>query len=288
MHNLANSKMKFNPVEYKKRLIKTWNEIAPRYHRRWASGCLGPFKSTTKLVAMAKIHRNYRVLDLACGTGVVTKQITKKIGKGGQVIGIDSSQTAIKIAKKWNQNKNIVDFVLADAEKISFKEKFDVVTCQYALFFFPNTNKVLQNVKECLKRHGSFAVSVHGNGKSVPYFSCIIDAVTKFIPDYFLPGTPSLDRFGTKSSLQKALSTAGFANIIIKQHTFEYSPGTFANYWNDYLRYIAKPLKEKIFKLTSQQRKTLRENVRKNTTPYLKNDHLVFPWKVLIATATKP
>lgn len=277
----------FNSIEYKKRLIKTWNEIAPRYHKKWIKGNIGPFKSTVKIVTMAKICRGDKVLDLACGTGIVTKQILKKIGTDGKIVGIDSSQTAIKIAKRWNDVAN-VDFVVADAEHIDFNEKFDVATCQYALFFFPNTNKVLKNLKYCLKKNGTLAVSVHGNKNSVPYFSSILDVVTTFIPDYLPPGAPSLDRFGTKTSLRKELGKVGFRNIRIEHYNFEYRPGTFENYWSDYLKYLAKPLREKIYKLTTQQRDTMKEQIRKNTISYTKrNGQIVFPWKVLVATATK-
>jgi ubiquinone/menaquinone biosynthesis C-methylase UbiE len=276
-------------MEYKKRIIKTWNEVAPRYHKRWVKGSTGPFKSTAKLVTMAKIQPHNKILDLACGTGLVTKQILKQVDNKGHVVGIDSSYTAIKIAKRWNNTKTNVDFILADAEHLNFNEKFDVVTCQYALFFFPNANKVLQNIKRCLKKNGILAISVHGDKNSVPYFSNILDVVTKFIPDYIPEGAPSLDRFGTKSRLQKTLSTAAFTNIKIKQYNFEYAPGTFANYWDDYLQYLAKPLKEKINKLTFQQRKEMKELIRKNTIPYTKsNGNIVFPWKVLIATARRP
>jgi len=140
-----------------------------------------------------------------------------------------------------------------------------------------------------LKKNGILAVSVHGNKNSVPYFSSIFDVVTKFIPDYVPPGAPSLDRFGTKTSLKKALTKAGFANVRIKQHNFEYRPGTFANYWNDYLKYLAKPLKEKIYKLTTYQNHLMKEQIRKNTLPYTKRSgQIVFPWKILIATAIKP
>lgn len=282
-------KTNFNSIEYKKRIIKTWNEIAPRYHKKWAKYNTGPFKSTKKLVSLANIHRKQKVLDVACGTGAVTKQILKHVSSNGQVIGIDNSLTAIKIAKKWNNTHTNANFVLADAEQIAFNEKFDAVTCQYALFFFPNANKVLQNIQHCLKKNGTITLSVHGDKNSVPYFSSILDAVTKFIPDYIPPGTPSLDRFGTKSNLQKILSKAGFINIRVKQYCFRYNPGTFTNYWADYLHYLAKPLKDKIYKLTTQQRKELRKAIRKNTTPYTKkNNQIVFPWKVLIATARKP
>ena len=287
---MANSKKtKLNSIEYKRRMITTWNEIAPKYHKRWAKDNIGPFKSTTKLVSMAKIRHGYKVLDLACGTGVVTKEILKKVGHSGQVTGIDSSQTAIKIAKRWNNAKPNVNFVIADAEQIVFNEKFDAITCQYALFFFPNTNIVLKQIRHCLKKNGTLAISVHGEKNTVPHFSSILDVMIKFIPDYIPPGTPSLDRFGTKTSLRKALEKADFTNIKINQHNFEYRPGTFSNYWNDYLKYLTKPLKEKIYKIPTHQRYSIREQIRKNTLPYTKKSgQIVFPWKVLIATAKNP
>jgi ubiquinone/menaquinone biosynthesis C-methylase UbiE len=277
---------KSHSLEYKKRLIEIWNEIAPRYHKKWAKDNIGPLKSTAKLVSIAKIHNDYKVLDLACGTGAVIKQILPKIGKNGQIVGIDSSQTAIKIAKKWNDKTN-VDFIISDAEYFNFNEKFDLVTCQYALFFFPNAHKSLQNIKHCLKKNGTLTISVHGEGRSIPFFSSILDVITKFIPDYLPPNAPNLDRFGTKKDLLKTLTRAGFTNIKIKHYNFTYKPGTFSNYWNDYLKYLAKPLKEKINKLSIQQRNELKEKIRKNTLSYTKNGQIIFPWKVLIAKATK-
>jgi ubiquinone/menaquinone biosynthesis C-methylase UbiE len=275
-------------IEYKKRLIKTWDEIALRYHKRWAKKSAGPFQSTTKLVGMAKIGRGDKVLDLACGTGAITKKILAKIGNGGHVIGVDSSTAAIKIAKRWASPKPNIDFVVSDVETLHFNEKFDAVTCQYALFFFPNAHKVLQNARRCLKKNGTLALAVHGAGNTVPYFSSILEVVTKFIPDYLPPGTPDLDRFGTKTKLKAAIMRAGFTNIRIREFTFSYSPGTFARYWGDYLKYLAKPLKEKINNLPRAKRRQLRDQIKQKTLHYTKNGKITFPWKVLVLTATKP
>ncbi|MFB1007239.1 MAG: class I SAM-dependent methyltransferase, partial [Nitrosopumilus sp.] len=77
--------MKITNSEYKQRNMKIWNEIAPRYHKRWASVDKGPFQSTKKLIELVKINKNNAVLDVACGTGVVTKQIQKKVGNLGYV-----------------------------------------------------------------------------------------------------------------------------------------------------------------------------------------------------------
>jgi len=278
--------MKMINSEYKQRNMKIWNEIAPRYHKRWASVNKGPFQSTKKLIELVKINKNNVVLDVACGTGVVTKQIQKKVGNLGYVIGVDTSTTAIKIAKKWNEKNKNLDFVNIDAENFSFSKKFDIITCQYALFFFPNAQKALKNMKNSLKKSGKIGISVHGSKDNVPFFNSILDSVTKYIPDYVPPGTPNLDRFGSKSALKAEVRKAGFSNIVVKEFIFNYSPGKFEDYWKNYIKYIAKPLKEKLNALEYSKRKEFKESVKEKTMQYTKkNGEILFPWQVLILTA---
>jgi ubiquinone/menaquinone biosynthesis C-methylase UbiE len=278
--------MKSIHSEYKQRNMKIWNEVAPRYHKRWASVNKGPFQSTKKLVELVNISKGDAVLDVACGTGVVTNEIQKKIGKSGYVVGIDTSSTAIKIAKKWNGKKSNVSFVNSDAEKFYFSKKFDVVTCQYALFFFPNAQKALKNMKNSLKKSGNIGISVHGSKDAVPFFSNIIDSVTRYIPDYVPPGSPDLDRFGTKSALKSEVRKAGFSKIVVKEHVFHYSPGKFEDYWKNYLKYIAKPLKEKLNELDHSKKTELKQLVKEKTSQYTKkNGEILFPWQVLILSA---
>lgn len=276
--------MKLDHAEYKQRNIKIWNEIAPRYHKRWASVNEGPFQSTSKLIELVNVSKGDSVLDLACGTGVVTKKIRDKIGNSGYVIGADASIEAIKIAKKWSGKKSNLDFVNIDAEKFSFSQKFDAVTCQYALFFFPNAQKALKNIRISLKKTGTLGISVHGH--KVPFFSNILDSVKKFIPDYATPSSPNMDRFGTKNALENEVKKAGFSKILVKDFTFSYSPGKFENYWKNYLKYVAKPLKEKLNSLDVSKRKELMCAVKQNTIAHTKkNGVIVFPWQVLILTA---
>ena len=280
-------KKKFNANSYKKNMISIWDEVAPRYHKRFAGKNVGPFKASSKLIELAKIKRDDSVLDVACGTGALTKKISKKVGPTGLVIGTDTSQNAIKIAKKWTgPNKNL-DFVVADAEKLFFGKKFDAITCQYGIFFFTNALKVIKNLKKHLKENGIIAISVHGDGDSVPFFSVILDAVTKYIPDYVPPGAPNFDRFGNKKALKKVVFDANFKNIRVKEFVFSYSPGTFSDYWSNYLKYVAKPIKKKLNSLSKEKKRKIRELVKKNSEPYIKNGRLVFPWKVLILTAKK-
>lgn len=280
--------MKFNQTDYKKRNISIWNEVAPRYHKRWTRINKGPFASTSELVLLLNIKKGDRILDLACGTGVVTKKIIQKVGNSGYVIGGDSSAKAIKIAKKWNPNKSNLDFVNVDAENFYFSKKFDIITCQYALFFFPNALKALKNMKNHLKKDGKLGITVHGTADRVPFFSSIFGAVTKIIPDYVPIGSPDLDRFGTNGSLENVVKKAGFKKIFINNFVFNFSPGTFENYWQNYLKYVPKPLKKKLDSLNQSEKKELKRLVRENVKPFTqKNKIIKFPWEVLILTAKK-
>ena len=158
--------MKSKATKYKQRIINIWNEVAPFYHNRWAKNEIGPFSVTNSLIKSARIKSGYTVLDLACGTGLVTKKILTRVGRG-QVYGVDSSKSALDIARKWVGKKQNIHFILGDAETIQFDTKFDTITCQYALFFFPNAQKVLKNMKKFLKKNGIIAMSVHGKHLSL-------------------------------------------------------------------------------------------------------------------------
>jgi len=271
-------------IKYKQRTIMVWNEVAPYYHKRWAKNEIGPLNVTNRLIKSAKIKSGQKVLDLACGTGLVTKKILDKVGKNGEVYGIDSSIAALKIAKKWVGDKKNIHLVSGDAETIEFNTKFDAITCQFALFFFPNEQIVLKNMKKFLKKNGIIALSIHGK-YNVPYFDSILDPIKKFIPDY-LPQYPEMDRFGTKEIFKQTLSKAGFQKIVVRKMTFQYSPGEFVDYWGNYKKYLSKPLKEKFNSLSNFQKKNLREMVLDNTKQYTgKNGKILFPWEVLVLTA---
>jgi len=271
-------------TKYKQRTISVWNEVAPFYHKRWAKNEIGPFAVTKKLLDLSKIKTGDSVLDLACGTGLVTKKLMRKVGKNGQIFAIDSSESALKIAKKWTGTSKNLHFVRGDAEKIQFKTKFDAITCQYALFFFPDEQKVLKNMKKVLKKDGKITLAVHGK-YNVPYFDSILEPIKKMIPDY-LPKYPEMDRFGTKETFSAAIKKAGFSKIVVKKFVFEYSPGIFSDYWNNYKKHLSKPLKEKFDSLTKFQKSNLREMIKDNTQEYTnKNGKIVFPWEVLVLTA---
>lgn len=134
--------------KWKKLTVKKYEYYATKYPM---------YKKTSKfLVKIANIKKGMIIVDLACGTGITTREILKKLGTSGKVIGIDSSKEMLNVAKKKNKQKN-VSFFQSKAEKINkiIKEKVDLVLCNSA-FWQTNMNKTLIGIKKILKNDGKF------------------------------------------------------------------------------------------------------------------------------------
>jgi len=278
-------KQKFDPVQYKLNSKVNWNVVAPDYHKDWADKHIGPFKSTLEIVKIAEINSHDKVLDVACGTGVVSKEIMRHI-EDGFLIGIDLSRTALTIAKKSIKKPN-AEFLEMDAEHMTLNTIFDRVLCQYALMFFPDVQRVLKSIKKILKKGGRITIAVHGAAEDVPYFSCIMNPVLRFIPDIRPEGTPTVHRFGNPDDLKSVLSKSGFHKIVVKKYNFQYTVNSFDEYWNDYMRSTANSIRPKIESHGKNIILQIKNEVKKTASKYENMGKIVFPWAVLIATATK-
>jgi ubiquinone/menaquinone biosynthesis C-methylase UbiE len=276
----------FNPIEYKINTRTNWNMIASQYHNNWADSDVGPFKSTKELVKAAEIKPDDSVLDLACGTGVVSKEISHILGSSGSLVGIDISSAALNIAKKSIQFRN-VDFIEMDAENLGFHANFDKMVCQYGLMFFPDAYKVLESIIGIMKKNGKIAIAVHGTQTGVPYFSCIMNSILHYIPDIRVKGTPTVHRFGNPEDLQNEINIAGFSDIKIKKFTFIYHTDNFEEYWTDYMNSTANSIWPKIKAKGIRIENKIKNEAEKNAVPFIKNEKIEFPWDVLIATAHK-
>ena len=276
----------FDPIQYKLNSKANWNTVAFDYHNNWADKHQGPFGSTKIVANLAKIKQNDKVLDLACGTGAVSKEIIQYLSDEGLLIGVDLSRTALSIAKKSIQNSH-VEFLEMDAEYFPFNIFFDKVLCQYGLMFFPNVKKVLENIQKILKKEGMLVVAVHGLPDEVPYFSSIMNPILKYFPDIRPEGTPTVHRFGDPDNLNSELSKAGFFKISIKKFEFYYEVGTFEEYWQDYMNTTANSIRPKIESHGNETILAIKSEAKQNVSKFEANGKIVFPWIVLIASASQ-
>lgn len=291
----------FDPVQHKINTKTNWNAIASTYHKNWASTDTGPFKSTKKLVESAQINPSDIVLDLACGTGAISNEIVKAMGKTlgvnkgvgdvgvkGLVIGVDISRTALSIAKLPTP-PNFVRLMLIemDAENLGFRKSFfSKILCQFGLMFFPNPLAVLKELKEILMKGGKLSIAVHGSPKGVPYFSCIMDCILRHIPNIRPNNSPSVHAFGNPGDLSNILKSAGLSEISIKKHTFCYQAGAFEDYWSDYMSSTANSIRHLIESKGDTTISSIKKESKETADRYA--DHrgiITFPWDVFVATA---
>jgi len=274
--------LSYDPIKYKQTFRDNWNNVASSYHAGWADVGKGPFRSTKELVKAANIKRDDFVLDLACGTGAVAKEVSQFISPPGLLVGIDFAKGPLAIARSEIPNCHFVEM---DAEHIGLKAKFDVILCQYALMFFPEPEKVLSVLRSLLKREGRLAVAVHGPAAGVPYFSTIMEPVLEHIPDIRPAGAPNVHRFGREEDLERAISAAGFSEIAIKKFVFEYEAGSFSDYWSDCMSTTAALIRSKMEAKGLQIVEKIRKEAEERSRKYADNGSIAFPWDVLVVTA---
>lgn len=103
----------------------------------------------------AQVKENTRVLDVACGTGVLFPDYIKR---GAVVTGVDISPEMVKIAKK---NFPKIEVLCEDVENLDFTENFDVVMVYNAFPHFPYPERLIEKLSTFLRDGGILSVA-HG------------------------------------------------------------------------------------------------------------------------------
>jgi ubiquinone/menaquinone biosynthesis C-methylase UbiE len=276
-------------IEYKIGSILDWSTRADYYHVNWVRENVGPFKATVKLVDALNVEPDDFVLDVACGTGAVSKEISHRLTGTGALVGIDLSRTALSIANSWVSSSlpNNRCFIQMDAENIGLNRIFNKVTCQYALSFFPDPARAMREARNVMKSHGKIGVVVHGTEEGVPYLSAISGPISKYLPDRISKELLSVHRFARPEYLRELIIDAGFSNVSISKFTFDYEAGSFEDYWSGYfLNGYGNALSQVVFNKKNESVITkIRSEAKEIASRYVKNDIIQFPWEVLIVVA---
>lgn len=116
--------------EYSKNLVpRFFDKTALTYDKIVTQTTFGKDKYWKKEI-IKKIPRCNSVLDLACGTGILTEKISDKLPKA-RIVAVDITEGYLKIAKKKLALKTNILFIKQDAEKLDLGEKFDCITSSY-------------------------------------------------------------------------------------------------------------------------------------------------------------
>lgn len=182
------------------------------------------FTSSAKpLMAHASLSPGQKVLDLACGSGVVTEIVAAAVGSGGSVVGLDFSPPMLEVARSKTFSGASAEWVQADAANIPFPDDtFDAVVCQHGFQFFPDRLAAANEVKRVLKPGGRLAFTVWADASEHPLYEAVFKSVaTKIDVPYESVSTPF--KFGELSALSSLLSEAGFNDVSQATESFEVS-----------------------------------------------------------------
>ncbi|HEX2284480.1 MAG TPA: methyltransferase domain-containing protein [Mycobacterium sp.] len=129
------------------------------------------------LLAGAELRTGDRVLDVACGTGVITRLAAECVGASGTVTGLDVTPDMIEVAKSVPAPKGAaIDWLVADASSLPLPDaSVDVVLCQMGLMFMEDPGAVIGEMRRVLAPSGRLAINTPG--RIQPLFETMESAI---------------------------------------------------------------------------------------------------------------
>ncbi len=186
-----------------------WDVAAADYEALWQSQ-LAPAQE--KLIGCAALSPGERVLDLACGTGLVSFAAAQAVGPHGSVIGVDLSGRMIDAAWQRAREKSLgnVSFARMDAEQLDLPDgSFDVALCSLGFMYMPEPEQALREMRRVLRPGGRLVAAVWGERQLCGWASLfpIVDAevASEVCPLFF--------RLGQKDALARLCAEAEFGSI---------------------------------------------------------------------------
>jgi SAM-dependent methyltransferase len=118
-----------------------------------------------------------RALDLACGTGAVTRRLVERTAPGGQVTGLDPSGPMLGVARGAAP---AATFVEGEAGRLPFRDgAFDVATCQQGLQFVPDRVGALRELRRVLHPDGRAGIALWADIETHPGFARLREALER-------------------------------------------------------------------------------------------------------------
>jgi ubiquinone/menaquinone biosynthesis C-methylase UbiE len=188
--------------------------FAEIYHSHFVPALIGSW--APRVAALVQPLTGERILDMACGTGVLTRHVAKLVGPSGRVVGLDINPEMLIVARRATHESDdaAIEWREGSAGALPYPDaSFDAVTCQLGLMFFPDRVAALKDMRRVLAKGGRIAVMTWGELDACPGNS-VMDRV--WVERF---GAAQADNFKAAHSLsqpeavQGLLRAAGFHQV---------------------------------------------------------------------------
>ncbi|MBB5577791.1 MULTISPECIES: class I SAM-dependent methyltransferase [Rhizobium] len=158
------------------------------------------------------------VLEVAAGTGVVTRVLAPKLSAGASYVVTDLNQPMIDYAASQQAPDARIQWRQADAMALPFDDAaFDLVCCQFGAMFFPDRSSAYREARRVLKPGGHFLFSVWDRIEENVFADDVTNALAEIFPNdppRFLARTPH--GYHDRELIRTDLQRAGFSHVVIE------------------------------------------------------------------------
>lgn len=188
-----------------------WDKASSLYENAWKVQ-LAPAQQ--RMLELAALRPGERVLDVACGTGLVTLPAARQVGPAGRITGVDLSERMVAEAATAAAGAGVpnAEFFRMDAEELDLPDaSFDVALSALGILYCPDPLKALREMHRVLVPGGRVAVAVWGDRRRCGWaeiFPIVESRVASEVCPLFF-------QLGTGDALRLSLEAAGFDAIAV-------------------------------------------------------------------------
>jgi ubiquinone/menaquinone biosynthesis C-methylase UbiE len=255
---------------------------APLAYVRFALKIMEPW--TDDLIRSAGCRDGDRVLDVACGTGVVANRVNLVSGKLCMVTGIDVNEGMLSVARRNPQ----IEWHQGSATDLPFEPgSFEVVLCQQGLQYFPDRAAAMKEMTRVLSPGGRLALNVWGALERQPFQAAMAEAIEMFLGAEAKATFATLAfSLNTAEELRSLAVNAELQNIRIRfeHRTLRYPTpaGLAAGFIG------ATPVAAQFAELSADSKQAFIAHVSEKLASYVDDSGMAVPYENHFLTAWKP
>ena len=255
------------------------------YERGLVPAVFAPWAAT--LVEQAALQPGERVLDVACGTGVVARQAAQHVGPTGKVIGLDLYGDMLAVARSSPEVPGVsIEWQEGNALALSFSDDtFDVVLCQQGLQFFSDRPAALREMHRVLLPWGRVVLSVWGPLERSPGHAALVRALERSLDTAPAMVMRSFFALGEASEVRSLLVGGPFHHVHLNTATRTVRFASLEQFvW---LEMLPSHLENPVAGMDEGALSLLISEVNTALQSYVGPDGLAFPMQAHLVTAQK-